>query len=103
MLLGDRADLTAVQMANGFSQYIQTAFIERVNLTLRQSIAPLTRKTWSLPRSEPHLLLHLEWWRGYYHFLRPHQGLRRTTPAMALRLTDHVWSIHEFAHTPLII
>jgi len=103
MVLGNRADLTAIQMANGFSKCLQTAFIERVNLTLRQSIAPLTCKTWSLPRSEAHLQLHLEWWRGYYHFLRPHQGLRQTTPAMALGLTDHIWSIHEFTHTQLLI
>jgi IS1 family transposase/transposase-like protein len=103
MVWGKRADLKRAQAAHGFSHCIQTAFIERVNLTLRQSIAPLTRKTWSLPRSEAHLLLHIEWGRGYYHLLRPHQSLRRRTPAMALNLTDHIWTIHEFVNTPLII
>ena len=24
----------------------------------------------------PSLLAHLEWWRGYYHFVRPHASLR---------------------------
>jgi IS1 family transposase len=103
MVWGTRADLTIAQAAHGFSNLIQTAFIERVNLTLRQSIAPLTRKTWSLPRSEAHLLRHLEWGRAYYHFCRPHLSLHRKTPAMALTLTDHVWTVHEFVHTPLII
>ena len=103
MLWGTRADLAAVQIAHGFSHCIQTALIERVNLTLRQSIAPLTRKTWSLPRSEAHLLLHIEWGRAYYHFIRVHQALKQRTPAMALGLTNHVWTIHEFVNTPLII
>ncbi|MHB8753330.1 MAG: hypothetical protein ACYDBJ_29615 [Aggregatilineales bacterium] len=103
MVWGKRADLTLIQAAHGFSHCIQTAFIERVNLTLRQSIAPLTRKTWSLPRSEVHLLLHIEWGRGYYHFIRPHQSLRQRSPAMALDLTDHLWTVHEFVNTPLII
>jgi len=90
MVWGTRADLTIVHAAHGFSPCIQTAFIERVNLTLRQSIAPLTRKTWSLPRYEAHLLRHIEWGRAYYHFCRPHQSLHRRTPAMALALTDHI-------------
>jgi transposase InsO family protein len=101
MLWGKRADLTAVQLAHGLSHCIQTSFIERFNLTLRQSIAPLTRKTWSLPQSQ--LLLHVEWGRLYYHLLRPHHSLRQSTPAMALGLTDHVWTIHEFTSTPLLI
>jgi transposase-like protein/IS1 family transposase len=103
MLLGKRADLTKVQEAHGLSDCIQTAFVERLNLTLRQMIAPLTRKTWSLAYSPTHLLLHLEWGRFYYHFLRPHRSLHQRTPAMALHLTDHVWTIAEFTSTPLII
>jgi IS1 family transposase len=102
MLWGQRHQLTAVLTAHGFSACIQTAFIERLNLTVRQSVAPLTRKTWSLPRSDAALLVHIEWWRGYYHFLRPHQALHRITPAMALGLTDHVWSLDEFLRKPLI-
>jgi len=102
MLWGQRHQLTALLTAHGFSASIQTAFIERLNLTLRQSIALLTRKTWSLPRCHAALLLHVEWWRAYYHFLRPHQSLQGKTPAMALGVTDHVWSLSEFLRTPLI-
>jgi hypothetical protein len=55
-------------------------------------------------------LNHVEWWRAYYHWIRPHQTLservsgekpRLRTPAMALGLTDHVWTVGEFLHTPL--
>jgi len=51
--------LTTVLTAHRFSACIQTAFIERLNLTLRQSIALLTRRTWSLSRSEAALLVHV--------------------------------------------
>jgi transposase-like protein len=102
MLWGKRHDLTAVLRAHGLSPCIQTAFIERVNLTIRQGIALLTRKTWSLPQSEVSLLRHVQWWRLYYHWVRPHQSLQRQTPAMVLGLADHVWTVAELLHTPLL-
>jgi Integrase core domain len=102
MLRGKRAELTAVLLAHGFSPCIQTAFIERLNLTLRQGVALLTRKTWSLPQSEPHLLGHVEWWRLFYHWVRPHQSLHGRTPAMALGLADRLWTAGELLHTPCL-
>jgi transposase-like protein/IS1 family transposase len=103
MRWGKRHALSAILQLHGLSACIQTAYIERLNLTLRQSVSLLTRKTWSLPHSDAQLLQHVLWWRHYYHFLRPHQALHQRTPAMALGLTDHVWSIHEFVTTPLIL
>jgi IS1 family transposase len=41
----------------GLSGRLNTAFVERVNLTLRQSEAAFSRRTWSTARSTPHLLL----------------------------------------------
>jgi len=109
MVWGSRRQLTEVLWAHGLTYRIQTAFIERVNLTFRQSVAPLTRRTWSLPQSEQHLLLHVEWFRFYDHFVRPHQSLRRSerhrkrTPATALSLTDHVWEVGDILRKPLIM
>jgi hypothetical protein len=88
-------------------------FIERVNLTIRQGVSLLTRRTWSLPQTDQHLLNHVEWWRGYYHWIRPHQTLREPipgetrryrnrTPAMALGLTDHIWTVEELLRTPVL-
>ena len=111
MLWGKRRDLYELLGAHGFRRLIQTAFIERVNLTIRQGVAALTRRTWSLPQSDTHLLNHVEWWRTYYHWIRPHQTLsgrvsdgkpRPRTPAMVLGLTDHVWTVEEFLHTPIL-
>lgn len=112
MAWGKRSALFAVLQANGFRQIIQTAYIERVNLTFRQSVAGLARQTWSLT-SESTLRLHLEWFRLYYHFTRPHESLRQPvpglrgryrqrTPAMALGLTDRVLTIHDLLHLPLV-
>ena len=112
MAWGKRSELFEVLAANGFRQTIQTAFIERLNLTFRQGIAGLGRQTWALA-SEQHLLLHTEWFRLYYHLARPHESLREPTPggkgkyrartpAMALGLTDRVLTVGDILRMPLI-
>jgi transposase InsO family protein len=91
---------------------IQTASVERVNLTFRQGIAGLGRDTWSL-MGEPHLRLHAEWFRLYYHLARPHESLREPvpgfkrkyrprTPAMALGVIDRVLTVGDILHMPLV-
>src|SRR5579859_2538125 len=67
-LLGSLDQLTAALRACGESGTIQTAFVERLNLTVHQAITALTRRTWGVAQSSAELLLHLEWWRAYYHF-----------------------------------
>jgi hypothetical protein len=60
----------------GFSGKVQTAYVERANLTLRELIAPLARRTWSITRSHTSLMLAIQWGLCYYHFIRPHTSLR---------------------------
>jgi transposase InsO family protein len=114
MLWGQRKALIEKLKSVGLSGLIQTAFIERVNLTLRQSVAPLKRKTWSLAQSEHALLMRVQWWRLYYHFVREYASLkiavpglkgryRAQTPAMAAGLTDRVWTVGELLRTPIIL
>ena len=113
LLWGKRNDLYDLLEAHGFRRLIQTAFIERVNLTIRQGVSLLTRRTRSLPQTDQHLLNHVEWWRGYYHWIRPHQTLREPipgetrcyrnrTPAMAFGLTDHIWTVENLLRTPVL-
>jgi transposase-like protein/IS1 family transposase len=87
---------------------LNTAFIERLNGTIRQRLASLTRKC----RHAARRLAALEsgmWLLGCsYNLCWPHHELSRRaarvqgvrgevplTPAMASGLTDHVWSIQE--------
>jgi IS1 family transposase/transposase-like protein len=104
----------------GLSGRINTAFVERINLTIRQCISKLTRRTWGPAKFTPELMEHLEWWRAYYHFVRYHESLeeelvqpiqrkgkqqprkhRKRTPVMMAGLTDRRWTIRELLHYPL--
>jgi IS1 family transposase len=76
MRLGTEDALKVALQGMGFSGRLNTAFIERVNLTIRHGIASLARRTWATAQQSPHLLANLEWWRAYYHFVRPHEALR---------------------------
>lgn len=109
--LGTRAAIWAGLQALAFTGKVQTAFVERANLTLRELIAPLSRHTWSLAYDKQHLWLHLQWGLAYYHFCRPHHSLtipirgpskhRYRTPAMAARLVRHRWSVRELLQLPV--
>ncbi len=111
-LCGTRQMIRERLQSLGYSGTINTAYIERFNLTLRQMVAPLTRKTWSLAQSPEHLMRHVEWARAYYHFARVHSSLtlgtdipkaqRERTPAMAAGLTDHRWRVLDLLSTPLV-
>ncbi len=120
MRLGTEAALTATLQGLGFSGRLNTAFIERVNLTVRHGVAALARRTWATAQQSPQLLAHLEWWRAYYHFVRPHHSLRvalvqprerggrllaqrhrQRTPAMAAGRTTRRWTAREVLSCPL--
>lgn len=58
MRCGTRAALRAALIGLGLSGKLNTAFVERLNLTVRQSVAALIRHTWSTMQDVPQLLLH---------------------------------------------
>jgi IS1 family transposase len=118
MLCGSREMLTERLHACNLRATIQTAFVERINLTLRQSIAGLARRTWSIHIAPSELDMHIRWYQAYYHFCRPHESLRvkyqvanangeqvtrfrSRTPMMAAGLTRHHWSVQELLLHPL--
>jgi hypothetical protein len=76
MRLGTQAALEDALQGMGFSGRLNTAFIERVNLSVRHGVAALARRTWATAQQAPQLLAHVEWWRASYHFVRPHASLR---------------------------
>ena len=84
---------------------VQTACMERWYGTLRGLVAPLRRRTrclsWSRSRHRGKVWLMV----SLYNFVLPHKSLRqgrtRRTPAMAIGLTDHVWSSREYIWRPV--
>lgn len=85
MLCGELTSLRAHLQTLGLSGNINTAFIERLNLTIRQGVSFLVRRIWGTAQFTPELALHLEWWRAYYHFSRYHESLRVQFPELVRR------------------
>jgi len=85
---------------------INTAYIERFNLTIRNSLARFIRRGMN---SSKDLEMHthvIDFFQAWYNFVKPHNSLRvdvnlgrkrwlQRTPAMAEEITDHVWSLKE--------
>jgi IS1 family transposase len=94
--------------------HINTACVERINLTIRQHVAAVGRRVSTLCKGEDGLLQQLAVFHCYYNFCLPHASLRWPLPqpepthgsgsatqwrpcmlAMAVGLTDHVWTLRE--------
>jgi hypothetical protein len=93
---------------------IHTAFVERLNLDIRQCVAAIGRRVHTRCPGEAGLQDRLVLFQVYHHVVLPHASLRQRlpfsaatsgrgsaklwrpcTPAMAAGLTDHVWSLKE--------
>ena len=88
------------------SSTLNTSFVERLNLTIRQASAYLTRRTTCCARSEEHLENQLEIVRCHYNFLRSHRALKfgseTRTPAMQAGLARRRLSFRDIFTSPLI-
>jgi IS1 family transposase len=93
---------------------INTAFIERANLTIRHHVAAVGRRVMTLCKNAEGLRYQLHLYQTYYNFCLPHASLRVPLPqpyptngsgsvkrwqprtlAMAAGLTDRVWTLRE--------
>jgi IS1 family transposase len=114
VVYGSLETIEAILKQSGVGKVINTAFIERLNLSIRQGVAALGRKVTSLAKTDDGLRNQLSLWRAYYNFCLPHSTLRLLlpepqptkgngspikwqlrTPAMAANLTDRVWRMEE--------
>jgi transposase-like protein/IS1 family transposase len=81
------------------SSTLNTSFIERLNLTIRQGSAYLCRRTICHARWKERLEGHLELLRCYYNFVRPHRALKFgpevRTPAVQAGLTRRPLTLRE--------
>jgi transposase InsO family protein len=75
-------------------------------------VSALSRRTWAYAQTVEHLRLHCEWFRLYYHLIRPHESLRlklkgkheryrKRTPAMSAGVTNKIWEIRDLLHYPV--
>ena len=93
---------------------INTAFVERLNLDIRQRVAAIGRRVNTLCQGEAGVRDQVALFQTYHNFVLPHASLRQPlpvpevtnghgsakvwrpcTPAMAAGLTDHVWTLKE--------
>lgn len=114
VVFGNEEHIEQYLKQSSVSQTINTSFVERDNLMLRQSNRRLTRKSNGFTKELPWLEKQLWVSLAYYHLVLPHQSLRcplsepivtrgtgsekrwqSVTPAMAAGLTDHVWTTSE--------
>jgi IS1 family transposase len=112
VVFGTQRAVEQVLSACGWT--INTAFVERLNLDLRQRVAAVGRRVNTLCQGEEGLQHQLVLFQSYHNFVLPHASLRQPlaepvpihgtgtakrwrprTPAMAAGLTDHVWSLKE--------
>jgi hypothetical protein len=64
ILFGSEGDLIRVMQADGCGSRINTAYVERDNLTSRQSNGRLVRKTLSHSKRKEYLQFHIDFERG---------------------------------------
>ena len=106
VVFGTEEEITEILQSSPVSSHINTAYVERQNLTYRQGDARCQRKTQKFSKILEMFILQLWIFRAYYHFVRSHWGLRmrcgvgkqqwkQRTPLMAAGVTDHCWSWRE--------
>jgi hypothetical protein len=114
VVVGTQEAVAAYLATSPVSQTVNTSFIERDNLTQRQSNRRLTRRAHGFSKDRTWFEKQLWVSLAYYHLVLPHKQLREplltpeptrgvgsprkwrpVTPAMAAGLTDHVWTTTE--------
>ncbi|MBQ02785.1 MAG: hypothetical protein CL477_19160 [Acidobacteria bacterium] len=90
--IGTASRLKAALWASEDSAPLNTSFVERLNLTIRQGSAYLRRRSPCHARGADQLRGHVELPRCYYDFIRPHRALKigreTRTPAMQAGLVS---------------
>jgi hypothetical protein len=97
--------VTKAVIGDPLESQISTSYVERQNLTMRMGMRRFTRLTNGFSKKLDNHSHAISLHYMHYNFCRPHQSLRlqdekgqkgiQRTPAMACKLTDHVWSIEE--------
>ena len=113
-LVGTMDQIQAVLDRDSHSKVINTSIVERDNLSVRQHNGRLVRKTLSHSKDWQMHQDAIDFEDVVHNFVRVHSSLRvrlsqpdgptkwqQRTPAIALGVTDHIWSLSEFANLRL--
>jgi IS1 family transposase len=112
VVFGTLAGVKQALAAQGW--HINTAFVERINLTIRHQVSAVGRRVLTACKSAEGLGQQLDLYQTYYNFCLPHGSLRLPlpqpeatkgmgsvkcwqpcTPARAAGVTNRVWSLRE--------
>jgi IS1 family transposase len=85
---------------SGEPAHISTSYVERSNLTLRMASRRFTRLTNGFSKKLENHAAAFALFVAHYNFCRVHETTK-VTPAMALGVTDHPWSIGELLDAAL--
>ena len=85
---------------------INTAYIERLNITIRNSLARFVRKSMNCSKILGRHTHAMDFFQAWYNFVKSHKSLRlridqgrkkwmKRTPDMAEGLNDNIWTIKK--------
>ena len=105
IIFGDPKEIFEMLGAN-LDGYIGTSYAERINLTIRTSLARFIREGMNFSKKKRMHTKTLDLFQAWYNFVKPHDSLKikincgnrrwgYRTPAMAEKFTDHIWTLGE--------
>ena len=97
--IGTETRLKSALLESEDSQTLNTSFVERLNLTIRQGSAYLRRRSPCHARGADQLRGHVELLRCHYNFVRPHSALKfgreTRTPTMQAGLVSKRLTLND--------
>ncbi len=92
----------------GVPAEISTSYVERSNLSIRMASRRFTRLTNGFSKKLDNHAAAVSLYVAHYNWCRPHETLtpdarHQNTPAMAIGIADHVWSIGELLDAALAV
>lgn len=89
------------EVISGEPEHISTSYVERQNLSLRMASRRFTRLTNGFSKRLDCHVAAVSLYVAHHNLCRVHEALRET-PAIALGIADHVWSIGELLDAALL-
>lgn len=109
LIFGNEDQLKKSLSNSSVSNKVNTSFIERSNLTMRQHNKRVERKSQGFSKMKYYLEKQMSLSIAYYNFCLPHRSLKYfvedktviNTPAKEAGVTDHVWTMEELLAYPI--